>query len=162
MIDHHIFKPLGENFMLTNQKRLTFANSSTINRIISAITREFSYSFIFTHTHTHTHTHIYNENNTYFSHTHTHTQTHTHTHTHTHIYIYIYYKESYLLFFKQTKERNRRYPAQIITGADYANDIALLTNVPAQAETLPHSLKWAAAGIGFHVNAHKTESMCFN
>ena len=30
------------------------------------------------------------------------------------------------------------------------------------AETLLHSLKWAAAGIGLHVNADKTEYMCFN
>ena len=34
--------------------------------------------------------------------------------------------------------------------------------MPNQAETLPHSLERAAAGIGFHVNAHKTEYMCFN
>ena len=31
-----------------------------------------------------------------------------------------------------------------------------------QAETLLHSLERAAAGIGLHVNAHKTEYMCFN
>ena len=30
------------------------------------------------------------------------------------------------------------------------------------AETLLHSLEWVAAGIGLHVNAHKTEYMCFN
>ena len=35
-------------------------------------------------------------------------------------------------------------------------------NAPAQAETLLHSLEQAAAGIGLHVNAHKTEYMCFN
>ena len=29
-------------------------------------------------------------------------------------------------------------------------------------ETLQHSLERAAAGIGLHVNAHKTEYMCFN
>ena len=45
--------------------------------------------------------------------------------------------------------------------ADYANDIALLVNTPAQAETLPHSLERAAAGIGLHVNADKTEYICF-
>ena len=33
---------------------------------------------------------------------------------------------------------------------------------PAQAETLLHSLERAAAGIGLHGNAHKTEYMCFN
>ena len=34
--------------------------------------------------------------------------------------------------------------------------------MPNQAETLLHSLEWAAAGIGLHVNAHKTEYMCYN
>ena len=37
--------------------------------------------------------------------------------------------------FKLTKERNRKYPAQTITVADNADDIALLANTPAQAET---------------------------
>ena len=31
-----------------------------------------------------------------------------------------------------------------------------------QAETLLHSLELAAASIGLHVNAHKTEYMCYN
>ena len=64
--------------------------------------------------------------------------------------------------FKQKKKRSRRYPAKTITGADYADDIALLANTPNQAERLLHSLEWAAAGIGLHVNAHKTEYMCYN
>ena len=46
--------------------------------------------------------------------------------------------------------------------ADYADDIALLENTPTQAETQLHSLERAAAGIGLHVNADKTEYMCFN
>ena len=46
--------------------------------------------------------------------------------------------------------------------AEYTNDIALLANTSAQAETLLHSLEWATEGIGLHVNAHKTEYMCFN
>ena len=53
-------------------------------------------------------------------------------------------------------------PHKTITDADYANDIALLANTPAQAETLLHSLERAAGGIGLHVNAHKTECMWFN
>ena len=61
-----------------------------------------------------------------------------------------------------TKKRSRRYTAKTITDANYANDIAILPNTPNQAETLLHSLERAAAGIGFHVNAHKTEYMCFN
>ena len=64
--------------------------------------------------------------------------------------------------FKLTKESSRRYPAKTITDADYADDIALLANAPAQSKTLLHSLEWAAAGISLHVNAHKTEYMCFN
>ena len=64
--------------------------------------------------------------------------------------------------FELTKKRNRRYPANTITDADYADDIAILANAPAQAETLVHSLERAAAGIGLHVNAHKSESMCFD
>ena len=64
--------------------------------------------------------------------------------------------------FKLTKERSRRYPAKTITDADYADDITLLANAPAQAKTLLHSREWAATGIGLHVNAHKTEYMRFN
>ena len=48
---------------------------------------------------------------------------------------------------KLTKERSRRYPAQTIMDADYAHDIALLANVPAQAETLLRSLERASAVI---------------
>ena len=64
--------------------------------------------------------------------------------------------------FELTKKRSRRYPAKTITDADYADDIALLANTPNQTETLLHSLERAAAGIGLHVNAQKTEFMCFN
>ena len=64
--------------------------------------------------------------------------------------------------FKLSKERSRRYPAQTITDVDYADDIVLLANAPAQAEILLHSLERAAASIGVYVNSHKTEYMCFN
>ena len=53
-------------------------------------------------------------------------------------------------------------PAKTITDANYADDLVLLANTPNQAETLLHSLERAAAGIGLHVNAHKTEYMCYN
>ena len=64
--------------------------------------------------------------------------------------------------FELTKNRSRSYPAKTITDADYADDIAILANTPNQVETLLHSLERTAAGIGLHVNAHKTEYMCFN
>ena len=46
--------------------------------------------------------------------------------------------------------------------AAYADDIALLANTLTQAETPLHNLERAAAGIGLHANAYKTEYMCFN
>ena len=61
--------------------------------------------------------------------------------------------------FDLKKKRRRRYPAKTVTDADY---IALQANTPNQAETQLHSLERATAGIGFHVNAHKTEYMCYN
>ena len=64
--------------------------------------------------------------------------------------------------FELTKKKSRRYPAKTITDADYADDIDILANTPDQAETLLHSLERAAAGIGLHVNAHKTEYMWYN
>ena len=64
--------------------------------------------------------------------------------------------------FKQAKERSKRYHAQTITDVDWPDDIALLANSPTQAESLLHSVEQAAAGTGLHVNADKTEYMCFN
>ena len=64
--------------------------------------------------------------------------------------------------FELTKKRSRMYPAKTITDADSADDIVLQPNTPNQAETPLHSLQRAAAGIGLHVNALKTEYMCFN
>ena len=45
---------------------------------------------------------------------------------------------------------------------DYTDDITLIVNTPAQSESLLLSLEQAAGGIGVHVNADKTEYMCFN
>ena len=58
--------------------------------------------------------------------------------------------------FKQAKERSRT------TDADYADNIAVLANTPAQAENLLRCLERVAADIGLHVNVDKTEYMCFN
>ena len=64
--------------------------------------------------------------------------------------------------FELRKKRSRRYPAKTITDADYADDISILANTPNQAEILLNSLERAAAVIGLHVNAQKTEYMCYN
>ena len=60
--------------------------------------------------------------------------------------------------FKLAKKRSRRDPHKLLR----THDIARLANSPAQAESLLHSLERAPGGIGFHVNADKTEYMCFN
>ena len=48
------------------------------------------------------------------------------------------------------------------TEAEYAVDIGLLKNTPAQAETQLQSLERVAGGIYLHVNAEKTEYRLFN
>ena len=58
------------------------------------------------------------------------------------------------------KAKSRQYPAQTITDADYADDIALLANSPTKAELQLHSLEQAAGGISLHVTADKMEYMC--
>jgi len=63
--------------------------------------------------------------------------------------------------FTLKKARSRRYPAQTVTDADYADDLALLADTPAQAESLLHSLEEAAKDIGLYVNSGKTEFMSF-
>ena len=63
---------------------------------------------------------------------------------------------------KLAKERSRRYSTQTIMDVDYVDDIVLLANSPTQTESLLHSLECATGGIGFHVNADRTEYMCFN
>ena len=64
--------------------------------------------------------------------------------------------------YELTKKRSRSYSEKTITDANYTDDIAILENTPNQAETLLHSLERVAAGIGLHINAHKTEYMCCN
>ena len=76
--------------------------------------------------------------------------------------VYIF-KHSYVVTVDNNAiNTSRRYPEKTITDADYADDIAILANTPNQAETLLHSSERATAGIGLHVNAHKTEYMHFN
>ena len=66
--------------------------------------------------------------------------------------------------FEMTKKRSKRCTVKTITDADYADDIAILANALAQAETqhLPELLERATADICLHVNADKTEYMCLN
>ena len=58
--------------------------------------------------------------------------------------------------FTLEKARGRLYPTQTIMDVDNANDMSLLANASAQAESLVHILEKAAANIGLHVNANQT------
>ncbi len=61
--------------------------------------------------------------------------------------------------FYTKKTINIRYPAETISGTDYADDQVLLINTSAQTESLLLSLEQAVEGIGFYVNANKTVSV---
>ena len=58
-----------------------------------------------------------------------------------------------------TKARSRRHP---ITDTDYADDLALIADTIADAQTLLHGLETASGDIGLYVNAKKTEYMSYN
>ena len=53
-------------------------------------------------------------------------------------------------------------PRKFFTDVNYADDIALPANTLSQAESLLYSLERTVGGIDLHVNAYKTEFMCFN
>ena len=51
------------------------------------------------------------------------------------------------------KASSRRYPAETITDADFADDLAIFITTPAPAESLKHNLEHSARGIGFYVSS---------
>ena len=65
-------------------------------------------------------------------------------------------KENGFMLAKKKKKRSRRYPAETITDANYADDIALQANSSVRAESLLHNLEQSAGGIGLYDNADKT------
>ena len=60
---------------------------------------------------------------------------------------------------KKKKKKKGRHPVKTITDADYADDLALLANTLALAESWLCSLE--AEGIGLNVSVNKTNFMCF-
>ena len=56
----------------------------------------------------------------------------------------------------------RRNPAKQETDADFADDLAILSNTFPHAEHPLHALEKHAATIGLYVNAKKTEAMNFD
>ena len=70
--------------------------------------------------------------------------------------------ENLKLGFTLTQRRSRRHPAKKITDADYADDIAVLSDYLDDATKLLHRIEQLAMAIGLYVNAEKTEFMCIN
>ena len=65
-------------------------------------------------------------------------------------------------FQTKKKSRSRQYPIETITDADYADDLALLTNTTVQAKSSLFILEQAVSSIGLYVNSDKTDFMGFN
>ena len=59
------------------------------------------------------------------------------------------------------KARSKRYPAETITDADHADDLALLANTQTQGRSLLHGLLLAARVNCLYVNSDKTEFVGF-
>ena len=64
--------------------------------------------------------------------------------------------------FKLAKERSRRYSAQTITDADYADDIVLLANTPIPTKTIYIVSNEQLLALASMSTQKKTEYMCFN
>ena len=64
--------------------------------------------------------------------------------------------------FMTEKRQSSRQPAVYITDADFADDLALLSNYIEQAQLFLLRLEVAGESIGLHVNHTKTEYMLYN
>ena len=64
--------------------------------------------------------------------------------------------------FTLTTRQSSRHPATYITDADFADDLALMSNYLEQAQLLLLRLEVAAEAVGLHVNFKKTEYMLYN
>ena len=60
-----------------------------------------------------------------------------------------------------TSVRLLLFPTDTITDAGHTDDQALFPDTPAQAKSLLHSLRQAAGGLGFYVNANTTKIIHF-
>ena len=66
------------------------------------------------------------------------------------------------LGFNLRKQQSRRYPAEMLTDADFADDLALLSDIIGNAEKLLNILEIAAASFGLHRNTTKTKFIAVN
>ena len=66
------------------------------------------------------------------------------------------------LSFILRKQLSRRYPAEMLTDADFADDLALLLGKIGNAERLLKILETAAASVGLYMNITKTKFIAVN
>ena len=71
-------------------------------------------------------------------------------------------KENGFTLKQKIKARSRRYPTETNPDVDYADDLVLLGNTPAQSESLLNSQEQATKGFGLCGNSNKTDIMSFN
>ena len=66
------------------------------------------------------------------------------------------------LGFTLRKQLSRRYPAEMLTDADFADDLVLLSDKIGNAEKLLKILETAAASVGLYMNTSKTKFTAVN
>lgn len=66
------------------------------------------------------------------------------------------------LGFTVRPRRSRRYPVEVLTDLDFADDIALLSDTLDQAQELLSRVETVAATVGLHMNSSKTKFMQYN
>ena len=64
--------------------------------------------------------------------------------------------------FTLSKRRSRRHPPVRLSDLDFADDIALTLDTLQEAQSLLTSVETAAANVGLHLNATKTEMIVYN
>lgn len=64
--------------------------------------------------------------------------------------------------FTLQKAKSRRHPSKVLCDTDFADDIALLSNVLEEAQLFLLRVEIAVAQIGLHINEDKTEYMMYN
>ena len=66
------------------------------------------------------------------------------------------------LGFTLGKQLSRRYPGEMLTDTDFADDLALLSDKIGNTENLLNILETAAASVGLYMNATKTKFIAVN
>ena len=71
-------------------------------------------------------------------------------------------KDTNSIGFKLQRSRSKRHPAILVTDADYADDLALISETIEQSQLFLLRVEAAAAQLGLYANEVKTEYMSFN